>query len=113
MIATMPDIRPPPRLRAGQPTWDLALLYPEQGRWSEEEYFNLPRGRRVEYVNGFLEVLPMPVIRHEDIMSYLFRLLDAFVISRRLGNVYPAGMRVGVASRTYRIPDITFIRTAN
>ena len=43
-------------------TWEIARLFPAQGDWSEEDYFELDNNHRVEYSDGFLEFLPMPTI---------------------------------------------------
>jgi hypothetical protein len=41
-----------------EPTWDIALLYPAQGDWSEEEYLSLPGNRLIEFCDGTQEFLP-------------------------------------------------------
>src|SRR4051794_2166696 len=51
----------------GDPTWEIALLFPEQGDWSEADYFGLKTKRLVELDDGFLEVLPMPTLLHQTI----------------------------------------------
>ena len=73
-------IRPSPR-RKGEPAWDIALLYPEQGQWSDEDYLAATEStnRLVELSDGMLEVLPMPKTTHQLIVQYLNGVLLAFV----------------------------------
>ncbi len=46
--------------KKSEPSWDVALLFPLQGQWSEADFLwldaNGPR-RMMELVDGFLEVL--------------------------------------------------------
>jgi Uma2 family endonuclease len=95
----------------GRPTWDVALLFPEQGNWSVEEYLALPGNRLVEYADGRLEVLPMPTTLHQWIVFHLCQLLDAFVSSRQLGLALLAPLRVQLWPDKFREPDVVFLRT--
>ena len=47
-----------PVSRPGEPTWEIAELFPEQGGWTEEQYLALKTRRLVEYDNGTIEVRP-------------------------------------------------------
>jgi Uma2 family endonuclease len=95
--------------KMGEPVWELAHLFPYQGYWTEEEYLDLNTNHLIEYSNGFLEVLPMPTMAHQDIVIFLFELLKAFVSSRALGKVYLAPLRVRLARKEYREPDVVFL----
>ena len=86
-------------IKRGEPAWDLALLFPPQGEWTEEEYLGLRTNRLVELVDGCLEVLPMPIPLHQFIVRYLFRLLDAYVTARLLGDVLFAPLPVRLRLR--------------
>lgn len=99
----------------GEPAWDLALLYPMQGHWSQDEYLDLTDHTRwlVEYTAGKIEVLRMPTIEHQLIVKFLFRALDAFVERQKLGIVLFAPTRVYVDPDKYREPDIVFNFTEN
>jgi Uma2 family endonuclease len=107
----------PPANRHGSngrpPTWDIALLFPEQGNWSVEEYLDLPGNRLVEFSEGYLEVLPVPTTSHQWILSFVLRLLDAFVTAHGLGLALPAGIRVQLWPRKFRQADIVFMLTAH
>jgi Uma2 family endonuclease len=93
----------------GQPTWEVALLFPEQGNWSPEEYLALPSNRLVEYSEGRLEVLPMPTTLHQWIVFFLCRRLEAFASPGRLGLVLPAPLRVQLWPGKFREPDVVFM----
>ena len=97
------------RPTVGEPTWEVAYLFPAQGTWTEEEYLALPENRLLELSNGFLEVLPMPTTSHQAIIAYLYGALLAFIEPRRLGKVYFAGIRVRLWKGTFRLPDVVFM----
>ncbi len=94
----------------GQPTWEVALLFPEQGNWSVEEYLTLPGNRLVEYAEGRLEVLPMPTTLHQWIVGYLYRALEAFG-RPNVGLALPAPLRVQLGPGRFREPDVVFMLT--
>jgi len=96
--------------RQGEPAWDLALLFPMQGTWSQEEYLDLTDDINllIEYTFGRIEVLPMPTIEHQLIVRFLMDVLRAFVEPRKLGIVLFAPTRVYVEPDKYREPDIVF-----
>jgi hypothetical protein len=54
------DIDMIPAAAKGDPAWPVALLFPLQGDWTEEDYLALDTNRMVEFVDGCLEILPMP-----------------------------------------------------
>lgn len=94
----------------GDPVWELALLFPYQGAWSEDEYLALDTNYLVEFSDGYIEVLPMPTREHQRIVGLLYRLLYAFIESRTLtGEVLFAPLRVRLAPREFREPDVTYI----
>ncbi len=95
--------------KPGEPVWELARLFPNQGDWSVAEYLGLDTNHLIEYVNGYLEFLPMPTLSHQDILAYLYEMLKSFVISASLGKVYFAPLRVQTGPREYREPDIVFL----
>jgi Uma2 family endonuclease len=96
----------------GEPAWDLALLYPLQGAWSDVEYLALTAGtnRLVELSDGNVEVLPMPTSSHQRILLFLFTRLHAFVSSKKLGEVLCAALRVRIRPGKFREPDLVFMR---
>jgi Uma2 family endonuclease len=92
-----------------QPAWNVALLFPIQGDWSEGDYLALHTNQLVELVDGSLEVLPMPKRSHQAIVRYLFELLRTFVAGGDLGTVLFAPFRVQIRPKTIREPDIMLI----
>jgi Uma2 family endonuclease len=95
--------------QAGEPTWEIAQLFPYQGTWTEEEYLALDTNHLIEFSEGYLEFLPMPTQSHQFIVFFLYRLLWAFVTERQLGVVLAAPMRMRTEPGKYREPDILFM----
>jgi Uma2 family endonuclease len=102
---------PMPPTCAGAPSWPVALLYPLQGQWSEEEYLSLQnRTRRlVELSEGQIEVLPMPKPFHQRIVRYLFRVLEACVAAIGSGEVFFSPLPIRLGPGKYRDPDLVFL----
>ncbi len=93
----------------GEPTWDIAQLFPLQGAWSVSEYMSLRPSRVVEYINGQLEIPDMPTQSHQLLAAYLYQTLLLFVTVRQLGTVLFAPLRVRISEGKYREPDIVFM----
>ena len=89
IISTTSTFDPPPSA-PGDPAWAVALLYPPQGQWTEDDYLALDqRNRRlVEFSDGLIEVLPMPNAVHQRIAGYLYRALYAFAAALGSGEVF-------------------------
>jgi Uma2 family endonuclease len=98
-----------PITRTGEPVWEIAYLFPNQGAWSVEEYLALDSNRLIEYFHGYIEVLPIPTFVHQFVVRYFFRLLDAFTQEHNLGDVFFAPLPVRLGRREYREPDIIFL----
>lgn len=94
-----------------QPAWAIAELFPPQGQWSEEEYLAATdsTNRLVELVDGWIEVLPMPTIKHQLVIAFFYRLLYEFVSRQKLGVVLTAGVRVRTRKENFREPDVLFM----
>jgi Uma2 family endonuclease len=104
-----PEALPIRHSKRGEPTWELAHLYPAQGMWTEEEYLSLNTNWLIEYSDGFLEFLPMPSTFHQLIVRMLFLRLHEFVTAKALGEVLFAPLPVRLFPRKYREPDIVFV----
>ncbi len=89
-------------------------LLPKQGGWSVEAYLWLTddTNRLVEYSDGAIEVLPMPTDKHQRILMYLYRLLYA-VVELAGGKVLTAPLRLQVAPRKFREPDLLLLLSAD
>lgn len=94
----------------GDPAWDIALLYPGQGYWDEEDYLSLTdhTNQLVEFTDGFIEVLAMPTIEHQLILKFLLKSLESFTEPRGLGVVLFSPVRVWTRPTQYREPDLVF-----
>jgi Uma2 family endonuclease len=95
--------------KAGEPAWRIALFFPEQGGWSEEDYLNLDGGPLLEFEHGFVEVLDFPTKEHQRIVQFLFVLLHAFVAQNIRGEVFVAPLPVRLRPGKFREPDIVFV----
>jgi Uma2 family endonuclease len=95
--------------------WEVATLFPEQGSWSETAYLDLTDGtnRRVEFVDGRLEFLPMPTELHQALVGFLYHALLTFVMANKLGLVPFPPLRVRVGKQRVREPDVLFLRAEN
>ena len=97
-------------MQIGQPAWRMALLFPSQGSWTEQEYLALDAGRQIEFDRGCVEVLDLPTKEHQRMVRFLFLLMESFVTSRRLGEVFFAPLPVRLWKEKYREPDLIFIK---
>jgi Uma2 family endonuclease len=96
--------------KRGEPAWEIAHLYPQQGHWSEKEYLALNTNHLIEFDHGFLEFLPMPGMLHQLIAQFLYLQLHAFVIATRSGVAFIAPLRVRIDAEHFREPDVIFAR---
>jgi Uma2 family endonuclease len=98
-----------------EPAWEVALLFPAQGAWSEDDYLWLTDHTRclVELTDGHIEVLPMPTDAHQRIVLFLYRALYAFLAARGLGIVLVAPLRLRVRTGRYREPDLLLLLSAD
>lgn len=91
----------------------VAELLPLQGQWSPEDYLWLTDhgNRLIEFTEGYVEVLPMPTDRHQAMLKWLFLAFHAY-LQPRGGTVQFAPLRVRIAPRVYREPDLALLRDA-
>src|SRR5580765_3837914 len=95
----------------GEPAWEIAAFFPLQGDWTEDDYLDLDRNsepRLIELNDGFLEILPMPEMFHQDIVRFIFMALNAVVTNLGLGRVYFAPLPVKLWTKQLREPDVVF-----
>jgi Uma2 family endonuclease len=95
----------------GDPAWELALAWPRQGDWSEADYLKLERhGIPVELVEGRLEFLPMPTLRHQRIMFYLCELMNRLLrAAGRPAEAVPAPCPLRLWPGHLREPDVFIV----
>jgi Uma2 family endonuclease len=106
---------PKTELPSGQQWKDvLEQILPPQGEWSEEEYLVLTdhRSRLVEFTDGFLEVLPIPTDKHQNVLQFLFLALFHFVQPRG-GKVHFSPLRLRIRPGKFREPDLLLLLSAS
>lgn len=98
--------------RRGEPTWEVARMYPLQGEWTAAEYLALDAagGRLIEFVDGCLEFPQMPKRMHQRIVRLLMRLIERVIEAGAGGEVLDAPFPVYVEPNRYREPDIVYQR---
>ena len=97
-------------MQVGQPAWRMALLFPPQGSWTEQEYLALDAGRQIEFDRGCVEVLDLPTKEHQRLVRFLFLLMNALATNRRLGEVFFAPLPIRLWNQKYREPDLIFVK---
>src|SRR5437764_1306929 len=91
----------------------LLELLPDQGYWSDEQYLWLTdyTRRYVEFVDGYIEVLPMPTPAHQGILLYLAIVFRDYI--RPLGGkVLFSPLRLRIREGKYREPDLLLLQSA-
>lgn len=88
-------------------------LEPLQGLWTEQQYLTISdhSQRLIEFVDGTIEVLPMPTDKHQVILLFLYKLLHGF-LQPLGGKVLVAPLRMQVRAGVFREPDILLVRDA-
>ncbi len=95
--------------KRGTPTWEIAKLFPKQGRWTEREYLALDTNHLIELSDGCLEFLPMPNMFHQGLVAFVYHQLLAVVTQLNLGRVFFAPLRVRTVEGSIREPDVVFL----
>jgi Uma2 family endonuclease len=95
---------------------DGTRSWPVQGKWTYENYCQLPDdGQRYEVIRGHLYVSAAPSVLHQRTVSRLFLELNRFVVAQDLGEVLTAPLDIllprGLATPVQ--PDLVFFRTGN
>ena len=98
-----------PVSQRGEPAWEIAMLFPSQGSWTEDDYLSLDTNRQVELSDGCLEVLPTSTILHQLMVKMLCTLLDSFVAAHASGTVLFASLPVRLWPGKFREPDIVYL----
>ena len=98
-----------PRLpsRDGEPAWEAAYLLPLQGRWLEEDFLKFHTTQMAELVNGRLEILPMPTLKHQRLLKLLLAAMET--AAPQGGLVLFAPLPTKLFPGTIREPDLLYI----
>ncbi len=112
-VTTLSPVNPGMLRNTSQPAWEIAKIFPDQGHWSEADYLALETNHLVEFIDGFIQVLPMPTDSHQAMVAFLFEALLLFVRPLKLGTVRFAALKVKLRNGQYREPDVLFIKAEN
>jgi len=95
-------------------TIEVAKLFPPQGKWTEEDYLNLPdTNYLVELSEGRLIFLDMPTTSHQISALSLLREIDSYVRAKGIGIVAYAPLPIRLWEGKFREPDIVFMNNAH
>ena len=100
----------------GEPTWEAVDRLPRQGDWTEEEFLRHFNDRGYEYVDGRVEVLPLPDVNHQLLAADLFNAARA-AAEPLGGRTLFMGLRLRVPSpggtgSRLREPDVLHVTDA-
>ena len=92
---------------------DLSKLQWHSEGFTVDDYMTLDGSYLVEYIDGCLQVLPMPDIVHQVISVLLFNMLTSFAKSDPDARAVTAAFKVKLRDGQYREPDICYMRGIN
>ncbi len=78
-------------------------------KFTYKDYLQLPEDKRYELIEGEFFMVPSPSWSHQTISTNLFRVLDGYVKSHKLGEVRYAPLDVVLSEENVLQPDILFI----
>jgi Uma2 family endonuclease len=81
-------------------------------RYTFEDYLSIPedRAHRYEIIDGELFVTPTPVLRHQQVVMNLSRILSSLALEHDLGEVYGGPVTVRLRDDRVMEPDVAFVR---
>jgi Uma2 family endonuclease len=81
-------------------------------RYTFEDYLEMPEdhARRYEIIDGKLFISPTPLLRHQEVVGNVIRILHGLARERDLGKVVLGPITVRLADDTVMSPDVHFIR---
>ena len=95
----------------GEFKWTLVGDWPAPGEWTVDDYHELTNiNILVELTDGYIEVLPMPTMRHIRLTKFFALSLDDWAEPEKLGEALFAPVPVVIAPGREREPDVFFIR---
>ncbi len=92
---------------------DLGRIVLKTGGFSVEDYLSLDGPYLLEYVDGCLQVLPMPDALHQAIAFVLANMLVSYAKSDADARVKLSPFPVYLNETKYREPDVCFMRGIN
>jgi Uma2 family endonuclease len=88
---------------------DVGKLTPRNEGYTVEDYFKLDGNYLVEFVDGRLQILPMPTELHQALTGFLWQLLLVLAQSDPGARAQFSPIRVRVFGQKYREPDVCFM----
>jgi Uma2 family endonuclease len=85
---------------------DVSRLVPDSEGYSIEDYFSLDGAYLVEFVDGRLQVLPMPDSLHQAIIRVLCNLFEQWLQRDPDARVVMSPFKVYLNDKLYREPDV-------
>lgn len=95
----------------GEPAWEAAYMLPVQGAWSDEDFLKFHTNRLAELVDGRLEILPMPTLKHQRILRWILGVFESAAPAGSVTLFAPLPTRL--FPRTIREPDLLYIAPEN
>jgi Uma2 family endonuclease len=100
--------------RVNDPARDRFDAPPAPRRCTFAEYLAMDRaGRLVEYVDGWVEVLPIPMFSHQTLVGLLWLMLRTHRVAGEAGLAGMAPFDLYTISERYRQPDVVFLLPRN
>ena len=81
----------------------------EKKAYTYEDYLKTNDDEKLEVLEGNLEMVPAPSTDHQDVQSYLGRLILNYVIERKMGKIYLSPTDIILDLNNIVQPDILFI----
>lgn len=97
----------------GEPAWEAAFMLPVQGAWREEDFLKFHTNRMAELVDGRLEILPMPTLKHHRILIWLLDEFRKTAADRPGALAMLALLPTRLFAGTIRQPDLLYIALEN
>jgi len=89
---------------------EIAKLFPLQGEWTEEDYFNLPdKNYLVELSDRRIIIQDMPGDDHQRVLLNLAIIIHQYVKQNNLGEIRTSPLPVRLWKNKIREPDIIFM----
>ena len=96
-------------IRERRPTWELVDYFPQQGDWTVESYLALDTSKFIEYIDGFLEMLPVPEEFHVYVQNFIYVSVMTFLSARGKGAAVYAPFKIRIRPNAFREPDVAII----
>lgn len=78
-------------------------------KFTYQDYEQLPQDKRYELMEGEFYMVPSPAWSHQIVLKKLFRILDDYITSCKLGEICFAPLDVVLSGEDVVQPDILFI----